>query len=360
MKKLAKVCAVVFACLAAVVILGITVPCQAESSERTVLSNEYKKGNYKYYFEGKDYYGNGYYTQLYLCRSKLDGTGKKELCTMKLDDMCDVYVWISGYYKNTFYFNVGEPSDGATFCTANIKTKKCKMTGYPGVCEKISDTQYLLDDSGSYGDWVISSTYFFDAKTGKYTQLAKYCDFYYVTGNNIIYAKSSYDAAYQTHSVTLYKYNMKTQKKTKLKKIKKFYNMIVVKSNFIAYRETEDGGTPNICQTGSATTTLPDGTYTLKEDIYDYMSDGYLNIYGQLQNSSTGKNTSYKHYKFKLSKSCKFYTIAAGDKSADDKESFIDSFNRIFTSEQKNWDELRFGMEIVIKNGKITKITISD
>ena len=314
----------------------------------TMISNEYTIGNYKYYFA---YKGNDYDT-LILFRSKKNGDNKKILCKTKNIDF--EMIDIEGHYKGTIYFTAGFASSGSRFCTFNIKTKEFKQTKYPGVGKKISDTKYILNESGYYGDWGFSSTYVFNAATGKYKLLAKYCDGFSVFGNDVIYLKSA-SASYKTHSATVYRYNLKTNRTTKLKKISKIYCPYMIKSNFMTYY-AEDQGELKICSFDTKVSKLGDGNYHVLKDVYAHVSDGYLDIYGTIKKNSSTKKFSYKHYRFKLSDTCKFYAIEDGIKGGCD----IELFNQIHDTVYDNQEWLFIDLDITIKNGKVTTVTMSN
>lgn len=325
---------------------------QNNATSYTKVSDEYVEGKYIYYFATKNYNND----TLYFCRAKKNGNDVKVLCkTNESDYLDDVDLKIEGHYKNTFFFTIGYYSSGSNFCYVNTNTKKFKHTKYPGVDTKISNTQYILNECSDLGEWCIGSTYYFNAKSGKYKLLAKYCDSNNVIGNNIIYLKSSYDAAYKTHKATVYKYNLKTNKTTKIKEIKKLYQVKMVKSNFLTYAETSNGEL-KVCSFSNKETTLKNGTYDVTKDVYAHIRRGYLDIYGQIKKNSSKKKLEYKHYRLKLSNSCKFYAIENGEKSKCD----VSLFNQIHDSVIEEEEVLRMGVYFTIKNGKVTSVTITD
>ena len=347
MKKMIKKFGIFFMCMTIIAVTCFPSTCSAASYIK--VSNEYTVGEYTYYFARP--YDN--YDTLCVFRSQKNGEDKKLLC--KTDRVSYEMIDIEGHYKDTIYFTAGFASGGSTFCTFNTKTKKFNQTKYPGVGKKISNTQYILDASGYYGDWVIDSIYVFNAKTGKYKLLAKYCDTYAVFGNNVIYLKSSYDAAGKTHSATVYKYNLKTNKTTKLKKIEKIYRVCLIKSNFLTYTETMDDEL-KVCSFDNKVSKLGDGLYYIAKDVYAHVSDGYLDIYGQIKMNSSKKKFAYKHYRLKLSKTCRYYAVEDGRKDNGDME----LFNQIHDSVSEECEGFRIGVDFTVKNGKVTSVTMSN
>lgn len=323
-------------------------PVQSSAATNIKISEQdYIEGKYKYYF-AKPYTDSH---TIYLCRSDKSGNNEKILYKATEKDTKEAEALeVDGHYKNKFYCSMGDYSSDCNLGIIDTKAKTIKRTKYPCVCEKISDTQYLLGDL-SGGDRYIGERYFYDAKKNKFKLLAKYCDASKAVGDNIIYVKSSYNAYDWTHSATVYKYNLKNGKVSKIKKFKKLWNVEMIASNFIIYSEKLNGKF-KISPFDNKVNKLSDGKYRVAKVVYIHAKDGYLDIYGQVQKSSSKKVSDYTHYKVKMSRSCKLYTIDCGTKMECDKT----IFNQLHEKVSGYGSKLKG--EFTVKNGMITSLTI--
>lgn len=345
--------------LISVVSVLMSTPAPASAEDYVKLSENYVEGKYKYYFASPSWENN----ELYFCRSNINGSNEKILCKGKKEDIGYAeFLEINGHYGDKFFYSMGYPSGGSYFGVVDIKNKKMKTTKYPGISEKITQSQYLLNSEGYTGDWCILPTYVFDAKKNKFKLLAQYCDRSAVFGDNVIYVKSSYQASYKVHSATVYKYNLKSGKVTKLKKLEKLYAVGLLGTNFLANTEMRSGDI-KLIDFGKATTKLGDGTYSVnhlgnqkysgENGIYKAkFSNNKLIMYGNFKKK--GKKTlNDSKYEIKLDSNCKLYNNE-NDGGKDVKVKYdLKEFNPVFNNMEKG---LRF--EFQIKNGKVCEINI--
>lgn len=332
--------------LISVVSVLMSTPAPASAANYVKLSENYVEGKYKYYFASPGWENN----ELYFCRSNKNGSNEKILCKGKKEDIGYAEgLEIQVHYGDKFYCSMGYPAEEDYLGIVDIKNKKMKITKYPGISEKISKTQYLLNSSNAMGDWCILPTYVFDAKKNKFKLLAQYCDRSAVFGDNVIYVKS-YEASYKEHGAIVYKYNLKTGKVTKLKKFEKLYQVVLLGTNFLANTEMRSGDI-KLIDFGKATTKLADGTYSVnhlgnqkysgENGIYKAkISNNKLIIYGNFKKKGQ-KTLNDSKYEIKLDSNCKLYNIE-NDSGKDVKVKYdLKEFKRKGSSQDTHneWEE---------------------
>lgn len=353
-------------CFLMVLIFVLTcAPVTSQAAHKVKRSEDYVEGKYKYYFESDGWEGD----VIYFCRSKKDGSKAKVLCKVKssnLDamDMQVDRIEINGHYKNRFYCSMEYVSCGTLFGVVDTKDKTIKVTQYPGLSKKISKTKYLLNTAQNMGDWCIMPTYVFDIKKNKYTLLAEYCDISVVVENDIIYLKSSYDAASKVHSAIVFKYNLKTGKKTKLKKLDRVYIVSDILQNYLVYTDSEASYSKNnlkIIDFGKATTKLADGTYSVdhlgnqkysgENGIYKAkISNNKLIIYGNFKKGK--KSLKDAKYELEIHPECKLYHWEYPDGINGIKVTYpLESFNGVYDNFEQG---ISFNFQV--KRGKVCKI----
>ena len=335
----------------------LTNPINTQAASVTKISGDYTMGNSKYYFVNS--VSNE--SIIYFCKADKNGRNETILCKVNAREINDPeYMEINGYYENKFYYTIIHYSADSFFGYIDLKKKQIKITEYPGVDRKISNSQYILSTAGSLGAECILPVYAFDAKKNRSTLISKYCVSMRVHGNNLYFIQTTSDEIDNARSTTIGKFNLKSNKTTTLaKNLTKDLLLSAVSEinkDYVAY--TTASNTFKIIEFGKGKKVVPkDGELYIsvrrkygiqKPDCYAlHIKGNTLTLYGSYK--TKGKNDAKKTgmYKFTLSPTYKIGLYEDGDIEYTN----ASRFNKFF--DDKNFEN---GGILTVKNGKVTEI----